>query len=50
MNEISPSQAVYRGLKGTGIDFVASVPCVNLQELLCLVESDPQIVHVPVTR
>lgn len=50
MNKIDPSLAVYRGLRRAGIDFAASVPCVNLQELLCLVSSDPEIIHIPVTR
>jgi sulfopyruvate decarboxylase subunit alpha len=49
MSKINPSLAVYRGLKSARIDFVASVPCVNLQELLRLVSDDP-IIHVPVTR
>ncbi len=50
MMEIDPSSAVFRGMKGAGIDFVASVPCVNLQDLLCTVDADPDIIHVPVTR
>jgi sulfopyruvate decarboxylase subunit alpha len=45
-----PSLAVCRGLKRAGIDFAASVPCVNLQELLTLIGSDPEITHLPVTR
>ncbi|MHC1631187.1 MAG: sulfopyruvate decarboxylase subunit alpha [Methanotrichaceae archaeon] len=47
---MNPSTAVYRGMKQAKIDLVTSVPCVNLQELLGLVESDPEIIHVPVTR
>lgn len=50
MKEISPSEAVYKGMKGAEIDFVVSVPCVNLQELIRLVEVDPKIDHLPVTR
>ncbi len=50
MKYVSPSEAVYRGMKVAGVDFVASVPCVNLQELLFLVDADQKIVHVPVTR
>jgi len=34
---MTPCLAIYRGLKRAGIDFAASVPCVNLQELLDLV-------------
>lgn len=47
---MTPSHTIYRGLKRAGIDFATSVPCVNLQQLLTLVEEDPQIIHVPVTR
>lgn len=49
-NDLRPSERVYRGLKRAGINLVASVPCVNLQELLCLLSSDQDIMHVPVTR
>ena len=47
---MNPSPAVYSGLKLAGINFATSVPCVNLQELLALVDSDKEIIHVPVTR
>jgi sulfopyruvate decarboxylase subunit alpha len=47
---MNPSPAVYSGLKLAGINFATSVPCVNLQELLTLVDSDEEIIHVPVTR
>ena len=47
---MNPSLAVYRGLKRAGINFTASVPCVNLQELLDLVSGDRDIIQVPVTR
>lgn len=50
MSKIQPPKAVFHGLKRAGIDFVASVPCVNLQELLRLVSEDPDIIHIPVTR
>jgi sulfopyruvate decarboxylase subunit alpha len=50
MSKINPSLAVYRGLKRARIDFTASVPCINLQELLRLVSDDLDIIHVPVTR
>jgi sulfopyruvate decarboxylase subunit alpha len=47
---MKPSEAVYQGLKLAGIDFAASVPCVNLGVLLKLVDSDEDIIHIPVTR
>jgi sulfopyruvate decarboxylase subunit alpha len=47
---MNPSIAVYHGLKRAGINFATSMPCVNLQELLALVNGDPDIIHVPATR
>lgn len=47
---MGPSLAVYSGLKLAGIDFAASVPCINLCELLEHIASDSEIIHVPVTR
>ena len=28
------SEAIYNGLKDVGIDFIVSVPCVNLSKLM----------------
>jgi sulfopyruvate decarboxylase subunit alpha len=50
MAPMNPSLAIYHGLKHVGIDFAASVPCVNLQELLALIGGDSEIIHLPVTR
>ncbi len=47
---MTPSEAVYQGIKDAGIDFIVSVPCANLKELIPMVDSDPDIIHVPVTR
>lgn len=47
---MNPSLAVYLGLRRAGIDFAASVPCVNLQELLAMLVADHNIIHLPVTR
>lgn len=44
------SQAVYDAIKKTGINFIVSLPCVNLGKLMELVEDDADIIHVPVTR
>lgn len=44
------SEAVYDGLKDAGIDFIVSVPCVNLSKILNMVDDDEDIIHVPVTR
>ena len=44
------SQAVYDALKKAGINFIVTLPCVNLGKILEMVECDPEIIHVPVTR
>ena len=44
------SQAVYDAIKKIGVNFVVSLPCVNLGKLMELVEEDADIIHVPVTR
>jgi sulfopyruvate decarboxylase subunit alpha len=44
------TQAVFKGLKKAGINFVASLPCVNLGRLMELAEYDSEIMHIPVTR
>ncbi|MGX8694257.1 MAG: sulfopyruvate decarboxylase subunit alpha [Methanobrevibacter sp.] len=44
------SEAIYNALKDAGIDFIVSVPCVNLSKLLDMVDEDEEIIHIPVTR
>ena len=44
------TEAVYQGLKKAKIDFIVSLPCVNLGKILEIIEDDEKIVHVPVTR
>lgn len=44
------SEAVYKGIKNAGINFIVSVPCVNLKKLLNLIDDDDEIIHIPVTR
>ncbi|MGL6298787.1 MAG: sulfopyruvate decarboxylase subunit alpha [Methanobacteriaceae archaeon] len=44
------SEAVYNGIKQAGINFVVSVPCVNLSKVLEMIDDDEEITHVPVTR
>jgi len=39
-----------QGLKKAGIDFVVSLPCVNLGKIIEMVDCDEEITHVPVTR
>ncbi|MDO5848722.1 MAG: sulfopyruvate decarboxylase subunit alpha [Methanobrevibacter sp.] len=44
------SEAIYNGIKDAGIDFIVSVPCVNLTRLLNMIDEDDEITHIPVTR
>ena len=44
------SEAIYDSLKDCGIDFIVSVPCVNLSKLLNMIDEDDEITHIPVTR
>ena len=50
MFDLDSSQAVYNALKISGINFVVSLPCVNLSKIMKMVDSDKDITHVPVTR
>ncbi|WP_242492493.1 sulfopyruvate decarboxylase subunit alpha [Methanolobus psychrotolerans] len=47
---MTPSESVFKGIKDAGIDFIVSVPCANLKELIPMVDAAPDIIHVPVTR
>jgi sulfopyruvate decarboxylase subunit alpha len=47
---LDSSEAVYQGLKSAGINFIVSVPCVNLGKILEIIDEDENIIHVPVTR
>ncbi len=44
------SEAIFNSLKDCGIDFIVSVPCVNLSKLLNMIDDDEEITHIPVTR
>jgi len=47
---LDSSEAVYKSLKDAGIDFVVSLPCVNLGKVMEMIDCDHDIIHVPVTR
>ena len=47
---MNSTEAIYNGLKDAGIDFIVSVPCVNLSKLLNMIDEDDEIIHIPVTR
>ncbi|WP_456373882.1 sulfopyruvate decarboxylase subunit alpha [Methanocaldococcus sp.] len=44
------SLAIYKALKESNIDFICSVPCANLKNLIKLVEEDENIIYIPTTR
>ncbi len=44
------SQTIYQALKEAGINFVVSLPCVNLGKLMDMIDCDRDIIHVPVNR
>jgi len=46
----SGPKLILDGLKEAGIDLIATVPDINLRELLGLVEVDDRVVHVPLCR
>ena len=50
MINMDSTEAIYYGLKDAGINFIVSVPCVNLSKLLEMIDEDDEITHVPVTR
>lgn len=50
MFNLDSSQSLYHALKESGIDFVVSLPCVNLGKIMTMVDSDQNIIHIPVTR
>lgn len=50
MTEADAAHTIWGGLKAAGINLVASLPDVNLAELLGAVEEDREVVHVPLCR
>ena len=47
---LTPSESIFKGIKDAGIDFIVSVPCANLKELIPMVDEASEIIHLPVTR
>ncbi len=47
---MSGTDEIFTGLKSCGVDFIASVPCIYLSELILQVQEDQEIKHVPVAR
>ena len=50
MNSTEAAQTILQALRGAGINLVATLPDVNLSELLRVVEESRELVHVPVCR
>jgi sulfopyruvate decarboxylase subunit alpha len=50
VNPIEAAKAIVIGLKGAGINLVATLPDVNLADVLREVEADREITHVPLCR
>ncbi len=50
MNSTEAAQTILQALRGAGINLVATLPDVNLAELLRAVEESSELIHVPVCR
>lgn len=50
MNTTQAAKTIVAGLKGAGINLIATLPDINLSDLLREVEEDSGLVHVPVCR
>jgi sulfopyruvate decarboxylase subunit alpha len=48
--EEAAAKKIVNGMKQAGINFVATLPDVNLAELLRAVDEDPDLLHVPLCR
>ncbi|HMA79743.1 MAG TPA: thiamine pyrophosphate-binding protein, partial [Candidatus Binatia bacterium] len=50
MNPTEAAQTIAKGLRDAGINLVATLPDVNLSELLCEVDEARDFIHVPLCR
>jgi sulfopyruvate decarboxylase subunit alpha len=50
LNSAEAAKTIVTGLKGAGIQMIATLPDVNLSELLREVEDDRELLHVPLCR
>ena len=50
LNAAEAAKTIVDGLKGAGINLVATLPDVNLADVLREVEEDRELVHVPLCR
>jgi len=50
LNSTEAAQTIVKALRGAGIDLVATLPDINLSDLLRAVEESRELIHVPVCR
>jgi sulfopyruvate decarboxylase subunit alpha len=50
LNSGDAAQTIVEGLKGAGINLIATLPDINLSDLLREVEQDRDFIHVPLCR
>jgi sulfopyruvate decarboxylase subunit alpha len=50
VNSVEAAQSIVAGLRGAGINFVATLPDINLTDLLQAVEEEREFTHVPLCR
>ena len=50
MNSADAAQTIVDGLKRAGINFIATLPDINLSDLLREIEQDRDLTHVPLCR
>ena len=50
MNPTEAAKTIVTGLKGAGVNLVATLPDINLSDLLREVEEDRELIHVPLCR
>ena len=50
MNPSEAAKTIVTGLKGAGVNLVATLPDINLADLLREVEEDRDLIHVPLCR
>jgi sulfopyruvate decarboxylase subunit alpha len=50
VNSVEAAQSIVAGLRGAGINFVATLPDINLTDLLQALEEEREFTHVPLCR
>jgi sulfopyruvate decarboxylase subunit alpha len=50
LSSAEAAQTIVEGLKGAGINFIATLPDINLSDLLREIEEDRDFIHVPLCR